>query len=115
MRVQLHRRARIFDDYAGLLQPDKRNEKPDTCCDTVLQARADCVENQLAQSNQRQNQKQHTRNEHHTERDLPSVCKAGCRRGRNRRENEKEIFAHARSLGDGITCIECHDRRCQRG
>ena len=54
MRIQLYGRARVFDDHTRLLQSDECNEKPDACRNTILQARADCVENQLAQSDERQ-------------------------------------------------------------
>src|SRR5438874_10819506 len=36
MRIQLHGRARIFDDHTRLLQSDEGNEKPDACRNTVL-------------------------------------------------------------------------------
>ena len=49
MRVQLHGGARVSDDYTRLLQSNKCNEQPDACRNTIFQARADCVENQLAQ------------------------------------------------------------------
>ena len=55
MWIQFHGSAWIFENDAGLLQSDERNEKSDARGNTILQAGAHCVENQLPQSDQRQN------------------------------------------------------------
>ena len=55
MHVQRHCGAGVLNDDAGLLQSDERDEQTDSRCDAVLHAGTDGIENQLAQSDERQN------------------------------------------------------------
>ena len=114
MRVQLHRRAGVLDNQAGVLQSDERDEQADAGGNAVFEAGADGVENQFAQADERENQEQHAGNEHHAECDLPAIgeARSGCRRDRGK--NEKEVFPHAGRLGDGITRVKSHDGGGQR-
>ena len=75
----------------------------------------------------RKQQKQHAGIEDHAQADLPGSGRVELNRsgfdlcvdhylgGGQEAENEEEIFAHARGLGDRISGVKAHDDRGQRG
>ncbi len=89
--------------------------RPIPAANAVLEVWADGVKYFLTDTEERKGEKDHPRDKDATESDLPGVGVTGGGGGGNGGEDEKEVLAHARRLGDRIARDQRHDGRGQRG